>query len=103
MAWSTPFDDPVHLEDGHQLLTLRDAARYIQKLPPAEAGAGDRASPKTDQKISDNQMTVWIYVDTSKQVGDVEHLKVFATQDAAEEWFKESDPEGVAFEYRVIG
>ena len=23
-------------------------------------------------------MTVWIYVDTSKQVGDKDHLKVFA-------------------------
>ena len=25
-------------------------------------------------------MTVWIYVDTSKQVGDKDHLKVFATR-----------------------
>jgi hypothetical protein len=47
-------------------------------------------------------MTVWIYVDTSKQVGDPEHLKVFASQDAAEAWFAENDPEGVAFEYEVI-
>ena len=29
-------------------------------------------------------MTVWIYVDTSKQVGDKDHLKVFASEDAAE-------------------
>jgi hypothetical protein len=28
-------------------------------------------------------MTVLIYVDTSKQVGDKDHLKVFANQDAA--------------------
>jgi hypothetical protein len=28
-------------------------------------------------------MTVWIYVDTSKQVGDEDHLKVFASEDAA--------------------
>ena len=48
-------------------------------------------------------MTVLIYVDTSKQVGDPEHLKVFATADAAETWFEENDPEGVAFEYEVIG
>ncbi len=46
-------------------------------------------------------MTVWIYVDTSKQVGDVDHLKVFADADAAARWFAEHDPEGVAFEYRV--
>jgi len=25
--------------------------------------------------------TVWIYVNTSKQVGDPEHIKVFATTD----------------------
>jgi hypothetical protein len=29
-------------------------------------------------------MTVWIYVDTSKQVGDRDHLNVFATEVAAE-------------------
>jgi hypothetical protein len=29
-------------------------------------------------------MTVLIYVNTSKQVGDSDHLKVFANEDAAE-------------------
>jgi hypothetical protein len=28
--------------------------------------------------------TVWIYVDTNKQVGDVDHLKVFATAELAD-------------------
>jgi hypothetical protein len=28
---------------------------------------------------------------------------VFAHADAAETWFAENDPEGVAFEYEVIG
>jgi hypothetical protein len=37
-------------------------------------------------------MTVWIYVDTSKRVGDPEHVRVFATTDAAETWFEENDP-----------
>jgi hypothetical protein len=46
-------------------------------------------------------MTVWIYVDTSKQVGDQDHLKVFASEEAANAWFAEHDPEGVAFEYPV--
>ena len=45
--------------------------------------------------------TVWIYVDTNKEVGDVDHLKVFATAEAADEWFKDTDPEGVAFEYEA--
>ncbi len=47
-------------------------------------------------------MTVRIYVDTSKAVGDVDHLKVFANEEAAERWLAEHDPEGVAFEYWVI-
>jgi hypothetical protein len=47
-------------------------------------------------------MTVWIYIDTSKEVGDADHVKVFATKDAAETWFQENDPESVAFEYEVI-
>ncbi len=47
--------------------------------------------------------TVWIYVDTSKDVGDLDHLKVFANPDAADEWFKGHDPEGVVFEYDVLG
>jgi hypothetical protein len=47
--------------------------------------------------------TVLIYVNTSKDVGDVDHLKVFASEGAAEKWFAENDPEGVAFKYPVIG
>ena len=47
-------------------------------------------------------MTVLMYVDTSKQVGDPEQPKVLANADAAEVWFAENDPEGVAFEYEVI-
>jgi hypothetical protein len=47
-------------------------------------------------------MKVLIYVDTSKQVGDPDYLKVFANADAAETWFEQNDPEGVAFEYEVL-
>jgi hypothetical protein len=32
-------------------------------------------------------MTVFLYVNTSKQVGDPEHIKVFPPTDAAEAWF----------------
>jgi hypothetical protein len=37
-------------------------------------------------------MTVFIYVETSKHVGDRDHLKVFTNADAAETWFEENDP-----------
>lgn len=42
-------------------------------------------------------MTVLIYVDASKQVGDPEHINVFANIDAAEAWSAENGPEDVAF------
>ena len=38
----------------------------------------------------------------TKEVGDDDHLKVFATPELADEWFKENDSEGVAFEYEVL-
>lgn len=46
--------------------------------------------------------TVWIYTDTAKKVGDEDHIKVFGTIEAAEKWFEENDPEGLAFEYEII-
>src|SRR5712672_3578796 len=36
MSWSRPFDEPIPLPRGRQLVTLKDAANYIQKLPAAE-------------------------------------------------------------------
>lgn len=56
-------------------------------------------APKAEKRPA---MTVWIYFDTGKQVGDRNHLKVFANEDAAETWLQENGPEGVAFEYEVL-
>jgi hypothetical protein len=67
----------------------------------ARIGNSQRASLGAPQ-ASEGPMTVFIYVNTSKQVGDADHLKVFANVDAAEKWFEENDPEGVAFEYEVL-
>jgi len=46
--------------------------------------------------------TVLIYVNKAAEVGDVDHLKIFADQDVADRWFAEYDPEGVACAYPVI-
>jgi hypothetical protein len=35
-GWSRPFDDPIPLPRGRQLVTLQDAGNYIAKLPKAE-------------------------------------------------------------------
>ena len=39
MPWSTPFDDPIPLPNGKKLVTLKDAANHITKLPKAEHNA----------------------------------------------------------------
>ena len=37
-------------------------------------------------------MTLWVYVDTSREVGDADHLKVFANEDVADAWFRDNEP-----------
>ena len=41
-------------------------------------------------------------VDTNHNVGHPDHLKLFATPEAADEWFQKNDPEGVVFGYEII-
>ena len=35
-GWSRTFEDPIVLPDGRELVTLKNAADYIMKLPKAE-------------------------------------------------------------------
>jgi len=35
-GWKRPFDEPIALPRGRQIVTLEDAAKYIQELPKAE-------------------------------------------------------------------
>jgi len=35
-GWKRPFDDPIPLSGGRQLVTLEDAAAYITELPKAD-------------------------------------------------------------------
>jgi hypothetical protein len=45
---------------------------------------------------------VWVYTNTNHQVCHPDHLKVFATPEAADNWFRKNDPEGVASGYEGI-
>jgi hypothetical protein len=45
--------------------------------------------------------TVWIYVDSRHGIRDTDHVRGFASADAARAWFAAHDPEGVGFEYPV--
>jgi hypothetical protein len=38
-GWFRPFDDPIDLPRGRQLVTLEDAGNYITKLPKDEHSA----------------------------------------------------------------
>jgi hypothetical protein len=39
MSWDQQFFDPIELPNGRKLVTLRDAATYIVKLPKADQQA----------------------------------------------------------------
>ena len=39
MPWSASFEDPIPLARGRSLVTLKDAATYVVKLPKAEHSA----------------------------------------------------------------
>jgi hypothetical protein len=39
MSWKRPFEYPIALPHGRQLVTLQDAGDYITKLPKAEHSA----------------------------------------------------------------
>jgi hypothetical protein len=36
VPWSDEFEEPINLPNGRKLVTLRDAATYITKLPKAD-------------------------------------------------------------------
>ena len=59
----------------HSSKSSRNRANFYEALHKLEA-ADAQEGPMT---------TVWIYVDTNKEVGDVDHLKVFATPELADE------------------
>jgi hypothetical protein len=128
LPWSTPFEDPIILPDGRTLLTLKDAADYITKLPKEESDLPEwqtaievlilcsRGGPTMMARIGVmralNRGHVREFWDTGKQqhwgpgessrgtndrvhlhgyeqqVGDPDHLEVFANADAAETWFR---------------
>jgi hypothetical protein len=77
----------------------------IEAAPFLEPGLGQSIDPRLRRQRPMKQMlklAAISTVNTGKQVGDVDHLKVFANEDAAEKWFAENDPEDVAFEYEVL-
>jgi hypothetical protein len=40
-GWDTRFDDPIPLPRGRSLMTLRDAAAYLMRLPKVQRDAAE--------------------------------------------------------------
>ncbi len=122
MPWSRRFENPIPLPDGRTLRTLRDAASYLMALPgktrqsdewqaaiEALLMAAENRGPLMHARIgmlralnrnvertfnSSGRDTHWgkrkLKKDQRRWFGSIE-------------WFKENDPEGVAFGYEVLG
>jgi hypothetical protein len=85
-----------HSQTKSEPSTWRSESRNIGRQGEAKPSAGN--TPRQTRRNT----TANGIVGRRKAIGDVNHLKVFANEDAAEKWFEENDPEGVAFEYEVL-
>jgi bifunctional non-homologous end joining protein LigD len=85
------------------LVSKRRDSTYRAGRSPNWIKVKNRTHPAMNRVREAMVKGVLIYINTSKEVGDVDHLKVFTNEDAAEKWFAENDPEGVAFAYDVEG
>jgi hypothetical protein len=63
-GWFRPFDDPIDLPRGRQLVTLEDAADYIMKLPKAE------------QKLEEWQTATEILIKTAEGRDFLMHARI---------------------------
>ena len=66
--WTRPFEDPIVLPDGRKLLTLKNAADYIMKLPKAE------------QKQEKWQTAVKVLIMAAKGRGPTMHARIGVLQ-----------------------
>ena len=67
-GWSRPFEDPIVLPDGRKLLTLKNAADYIMKLPKAE------------QKHEKRQTAIEVLIMAAEGRGPLMHARIGVMQ-----------------------
>ena len=83
----------AHADDGRK---TRDAESVERGKTATEA-----PTQGSQEAQGDPMKTVWIYINTDALPGDVDYVQVFASEEAANRWIDENDPEGFAFEYPV--
>ena len=60
MSWDRVFDDPIPLHDSRELLTLRDAAEYVQALPKAKQKREEWQRAVPDLRIAAKNYAGWL-------------------------------------------
>jgi hypothetical protein len=82
----------------------------VMSLPHADRSDRQRVNEavRDHDEARREGRTVWLYLDDyqdgrTRTIGEPGWIKVFASADTADRWFKENDPEGVAWEYEVDG
>jgi hypothetical protein len=63
-GWKRPFEDPIPLSRGRQLVTLKDAADYIMKLP------------KSEQNLAEWQVATEVLIMAAEGRGPLLHARV---------------------------
>ncbi|MET4041851.1 hypothetical protein ABIC03_003542 [Bradyrhizobium sp. RT6a] len=74
-----------------------DLYHSVVRLPPEDQFDREKVNAAAEQR----QELVWIYEDGHKHIGDVDWIKVFATEEAASAWLAKNDPEGIAWAYPI--
>ena len=82
----------------------------VMSLPDADRSDRQRVNEavRHHDEARREGRTVWLYLDDYQDgrthaAGEPGWIKVFASADVADRWFRENDPEGVAWEYEVNG
>jgi len=74
-GWKRPFDEPIPLPRGRQLVTLEDAGNYITKLPKAEheaqewQAAMEAFDPGRDVRRPDDVRADWRHASVKNRQG----------------------------------
>lgn len=82
----------------------------VRSLPREHRADRQKVNAAVEHRaeMSRTRRTAWVYLNdyehgTQRNVGEAEWVKVFASAEAADRWFDQHDPEGVAWEYEIEG
>jgi hypothetical protein len=85
-GWQRRFDEPIPLPKGKKLVTLRDAALYITKLPKAEHDAEEwQAAMEALLLVADDGPTMFARIGVMRALN--RHIeRVFKPSRKAKHW-----------------